>query len=229
MQITYVFHSCFVVETDRVVIVYDYWRDLNEGDLLRRLCGSDKSVYFVVSHFHHDHFNEEIFKVTNAFFLVSYDVLRRKRIPENVDFHELRPGYTFKDQRIEVHSFRSTDIGVCTLLSLPEVGTVFHAGDCNNWYFKGENNLLKVSPENMDKLFRSILRDVYSVAPSVDHVMFPLDPRLGEEMVRGVVQWLDTIKTGVLYPMHYWNEKQIMLEGVELLKLKFPDTFFYVP
>lgn len=228
MQISYVFHSCFVVETERVLIVYDYWKDGSDGDLLRRLSTTDKSIYFIVSHFHLDHFNEVIFNVQNALFLLSYDVVRRKKIPEHIPYHILRPGHVYKDQRLEVHSFRSTDIGVCTLLRMSEFGSFFHAGDCNNWYFEKDFNLLKITPDNMEKLFLSILGDVRNVSSSVDHVMFPLDPRLGGEMLRGVVQWLDTIKTRNLYPMHYWDNKNIVMEELEKLKSKYPETTFCV-
>lgn len=229
MQISYVFHSCFVVETDSVIIVYDYWMDGGDADLLHRLSLSDKSVYFVVSHFHMDHFNAVIFNVSNAVFLLSYDVVKRNVIPDGITYHVLRPGHVFKDHCLEVHAFRSTDIGVCTLLLLPHDDSVFHAGDCNNWYFNEGQSLLKVTPEYMDKLFLSVLRDIRKVVSGVGHVMFPIDPRLGPEFLRGVVQWLDTIQTECLYPMHFWDKKQMMLQGLEILKEKYPDTFFYVP
>lgn len=55
MELTYLYHSGFVVETDRCVLVFDYWMDpANVMERLVNPCG-DKHVYVFVSHFHRDH------------------------------------------------------------------------------------------------------------------------------------------------------------------------------
>ena len=59
--IHFLHHSGFIVETDRIVLVFDYYRDplhvlesiLSEQETI------NKAVYFFVSHVHGDHFNTE--------------------------------------------------------------------------------------------------------------------------------------------------------------------------
>lgn len=81
MELTYLYHSGFVVETDRCVLVFDYWMDpANVMERLLNPCG-DKHGYVFVSHFHRDHFNKHIFgwreaNPRTAFtYLLSRDIL----------------------------------------------------------------------------------------------------------------------------------------------------------
>ena len=39
----------------------------------------------------------------------------------------------------------------------------------------------------------------------MDRVMFPVDPRLGTDFMRGAQQFIDRIKTSVFVPMHFWE------------------------
>lgn len=81
MELTYLYHSGFVVETDCCVLVFDYWMD--PANVMERLVGScgDKHVYVFASHFHRDHFNKHIFGWREAnpraafTYLLSRDIL----------------------------------------------------------------------------------------------------------------------------------------------------------
>ena len=59
MQLTYIFHSGFSLETDRCILVFDYWMD--PAGVMLRLLQSPKPLYVFSSHFHEDHFNRDIF------------------------------------------------------------------------------------------------------------------------------------------------------------------------
>lgn len=51
MKITYIHHSCFVVEIEDCIFVFDYYKGkLPEFD-------KNKRIIFFVSHSHGDHFN----------------------------------------------------------------------------------------------------------------------------------------------------------------------------
>lgn len=50
MQLTYIFHSGFVLETDRCILVFDYWMD--PAGVIPRLLQSPKPLYVFSSHFH---------------------------------------------------------------------------------------------------------------------------------------------------------------------------------
>ena len=60
MRLTYIFHSGFAIETDRCILIFDYWMD-PEG-IVPQLLKTEKPVYVFSSHFHEDHFNREIFR-----------------------------------------------------------------------------------------------------------------------------------------------------------------------
>lgn len=81
MQLTYIFHSGFALETDRCILVFDYWMD--PAGVMSRLLRSPKPMYVFSSHFHEDHFNRDIFSwrtvKTNLRYILSKDILKHRR------------------------------------------------------------------------------------------------------------------------------------------------------
>ncbi len=228
MKLHYIYHSCFVVEADAYLIVYDYWRDNGEG-LLHRLIEErgDKRLYFVVSHFHEDHYNPEILGYGDARLLLSYDTVKRRRVPKLLPFISLRPGDEYEDEYLKLQALRSTDVGISTLTTLSDGTTLYHAGDNNNWYFlENEEEHIRCSLDEMEGLFISIVREMQKMSPEVDHVMFPVDPRLGNEMLRGAFQWLRHIRTAHFYPMHCWGRRDEVNRSLEQLRELFRETDF---
>ena len=212
MQLHYIHHSCFAAEEEDCLIVFDYW--LDPDGLLHRLLDNahSKAVYFIISHFHQDHYNPDIPQWSadnpNWHLLPSYDTVRRRRIDKSLPLAILRFGEEVSTPHFHLKAYRSTDVGVCTVITLRNGTTLFHAGDCNNWYFPpaadpSDIDRVKVTDDQMEKLFLSILRDIRHDYPSIDHAMFPVDPRLGQEMLRGPFQLLNAIHIGHLHPMHY--------------------------
>lgn len=216
-RIEYIYHSCFAVVGETCLIVYDYWRD--PSGRLHELLGEcdDKPVYFIVSHFHEDHFSPEVVvqcqRHPQWHLLPSYDTVRRRHIDKALPLAVLRFGEEVVTPHFRLKVYRSTDVGVSTVVELPDdvegrMLTLYHAGDNNNWYFPERQrhedaSRVKVSREEMEKLFLSILRDIRRDYPHLDHAFFPVDPRLGQEMLRGPKQLLKTIDVGHLHPMHY--------------------------
>lgn len=33
IKLTYIFHSCFMLETEQCVLIFDYWKDSPDGDV----------------------------------------------------------------------------------------------------------------------------------------------------------------------------------------------------
>lgn len=204
MTLTYVFHSCFMLETERSIVVSDFWKDSPGGIVRSTLGQTTKQVYFLASHFHADHFNREIFDISvphgKKVTILSRDIIRRKRAKADEADVILRRGEAYSDDMIRVKAFGSTDSGVSFMLET-EGKTVFHAGDLNNWHWQEESTPQEI--KKMDGDYKAILRDIKAEYPAVDIVMFPIDPRLGSDFGRGARQWLETIKTGLLVPMHF--------------------------
>ena len=170
-----------------------------------------KDVYFIISHFHEDHYNPDIptWCQQNAkwHILPSYDTVRRRRIDKELPLAVLRFGERVETPHFILTSYHSTDVGVSTVTELHDGTTLFHAGDCNNWRFPEPTDegadRVKVSQDQMEKLFLSIVRDIKKDYPKLTHAMFPVDPRLGQEMMRGALQLLKSIEVKHFHPMHY--------------------------
>ena len=226
LLIRFIYHSCFAVETDTALVVLDYSKDDADGSLHKLIeSRGARQLYFVVSHFHEDHYNAEVLDFADARLLVSYDTQKRRRIPKELPMAIMRPGDTYEDENLRLNALRSTDVGISSLITLPDGTTIYHAGDNNNWYFPhDEEEHIRCSVDEMEGMFMSNLREVRNLVKSVDHVMFPIDPRLESEMLRGACQWLQQIKTGHLYPMHTWDCWKEVNEGVRELRDLFPET-----
>ena len=234
LTILYIYHSCFAMVNDRTIIVFDYWQDDAAQSLHKLLVHSDKQVYFIASHFHGDHYNQDILswplKKTPKY-LLSYDIIKKKHVPaEKADF-VMRPGLVYEDENFKLRAFRSTDIGVSMGITLPDGTVLFHAGDLNNWYFTEEEqdaDKLKVTLRQMEGLYLSVVREISKTYPRINHLMFPIDPRIGKETLRGARQWLRAIHTDNFYPMHYWEQYNDMAESILQLRTEFTDTTFVI-
>lgn len=214
MELHYIHHSCFGAEAEGCLVVYDYWQD-PEGllpPLLDKAQERGAEVFFVVSHFHDDHYCPSLpdwCRQNERFHLIpSYDTVRRRHIDKTLPLAVLRYGERVETPYFTLRAYRSTDVGVSTVTRFADGTTLFHAGDCNNWYFPqadpaDPDSPIRIPPDQMEKLFLSILRDIRQDFPHLDHALFPVDPRIGQEMLRGPLQLLRTIDIGVLHPMHY--------------------------
>lgn len=228
ISVNYIYHSCFAIESDDVLLVYDYWKDSLDGRLANLIENrGERQLYFIVSHFHEDHFNPEIQNYDGARLLVSYDTAKRRRIKPPIATAILRPGETYEDELLCLNALRSTDVGIASLTTLPDGTTIYHAGDNNNWYFpENEDEHIRCTLDEMEGMFISNLREVRAITKSVDYAMFPVDPRLESEMLRGACQWLQQIHTRHFYPMHCWGRWSEITDGIGQLKELFPETEF---
>ena len=81
MTLRYIFHSGFLIETARCILVFDYWMD--PADVMSGYMNTCKHVYVFSSHFHEDHFTKEILKwknrIPNITYILSKDILKRRR------------------------------------------------------------------------------------------------------------------------------------------------------
>lgn len=204
IKLTYIFHSCFMLETEQCVLIFDYWKDSPEGDVKKMLEHTGKRVYFMASHFHEDHFNPEIIAMNvpngDKRIILSRDIIRRHRAKETDADVVMRKGDVYNDEYIKIKAFGSTDAGVSFMLET-DGKKIFHAGDLNNWHWEDESTPQEV--KKMEGDFKAVLRDIKAEYPTVDLAMFPVDPRLGTDFARGARQWLQTIKTTYLAPMHF--------------------------
>lgn len=233
--VKYIYHSCFVLESDDVVVVFDYWKD-PLGYLHDILANTQKQVYVFVSHFHEDHYNPEILRwghgderiTVQPRLMLSYDTVRKRRVQRTLVRDIMNPEKFYEDEYIRAIYYRSTDIGVAVALTFSDGSTAFHAGDLNNWYFT-EGDHLKVSLDEMEGMYMSVVRSVRANIEHFTHVMLPIDPRLESNMLRSSMQWLNKIYTDNFYPMHFWHRYSLMAESLTEMQHLFSDTTFWYP
>ena len=81
MTLTYIFHSGFVLETEQSILVFDYW--LDPSGVMDSVLRSEKPMYVFSSHFHEDHFTNEIFEwkkqKPNITYILSKDIYKHRR------------------------------------------------------------------------------------------------------------------------------------------------------
>lgn len=218
--LSYIFHDCFLVETQGANLVFDYWKERveNRGELPGFLENIDreKPLYVFVSHHHKDHFVKDIFEWQKSFpgihFILSYDTARfcrhilsptsiykgAKPAPERVTV--MRPGDTFSDGLVEVAAFGSTDIG-CSYAVVAGGERIFHAGDLNAWIWLDESTDAEVRKALGD--YRKILSDIKGRFDSFDIAMFPVDSRIGREYWTGAEMFLNHFNVKQFVPMHF--------------------------
>ena len=231
----YIYHSCFVVENDDVIVIFDYWKD-PLGYLHDILADTQKTVYVFISHFHEDHYNPEILKWGRGDerihicprLMLSYDTVRKRRVQRTLVRDIMNPERFYEDEHIRANYYRSTDIGVSIAITFSDGSTLFHAGDLNNWYFENGDNL-KVSLDEMEGMYMAVVRMVRADIPHFNHVMLPIDPRLESNMLRSSMQWLNKIYTDNFYPMHFWNQYSLMADNLREMQHLFPSTTFWCP
>lgn len=197
MQLTYIFHSGFALETDHCILVFDYWMD--PAGVMPRLLQSLKPLYVFSSHFHEDHFNRDIFswqtRKANVRYILSKDILKHRRAQKEEADAWLGKGATWEDELLRVTATGSNDSGVSWVIET-DGKRIFHAGDLNNWYARfltddyhgglvySPDFGIDIDPAKEEKRFLGELKDIRKLTDRFDVVMFPVDGRIGNGYTR---------------------------------------------
>lgn len=222
MKVTFVHHSCFVVDLERKTLVFDYFdkEKINGYHFTGELpeFERNKPVYFFASHRHQDHFDLNILKMADQNpqfrYVLSKDIrlganyLRRNGIPlairEKITF--VAPDKSCRLSDLQIETLRSTDEGVAFYIETEGV-SIFHAGDLHNWYFEGAGGLVNGKMENG---FKAALRRLEEKHINLAFVV--LDGRLGIHKYRGLDYFMQHISADYVFPMHMWQEYNLIGE-----------------
>ncbi len=216
MTLTYIFHSGFVLETEKSILIFDYWMDI--AGVVPPFLKKDKHVYVFASHFHEDHFNKDIFvwrKQRGCItYILSKDIYRHRRASKEEADVWLAKGGTWTDGSLSVWATGSTDSGVSWIVET-ESKRIFHAGDLNNWYARflseaepgqtihSEEMGEDIDPIAHEKQYLGELKDIRKISDSFDVVMFPIDGRIGNGYTLGGRQFIERFKVKLFVPMHF--------------------------
>ena len=210
MKLIYLYHSGFALLGEGYTLIFDYFEDsvsADKGIVHEQLLSREGRLYVFSSHAHADHFNRQILSWKalrpDIVYLLSTDIPLSDKDKENGNLHTLAKGDTYRDEYLTVRAFGSTDIGISFLVQTPEGATVFHAGDLNNWHWMDECE--EAEWRGYEHAFLQELQLIRKYTETVDVAMFPVDPRLGKEYMRGPQQFVEMIKTFIFVPMHFWD------------------------
>ncbi|MBE5960053.1 MAG: MBL fold metallo-hydrolase [Lachnospiraceae bacterium] len=211
MKITYISHSGFLVETEKYVFLFDYFKGTIPP------IPKEKKLIVCASHKHHDHFNAEIFQLIkeheDTLFLLSKDIkmsdgyMDRLQVPENAR-DKIR--YIGKNQELdlneEIHieTLTSTDEGVAFIISVEEK-TIYHAGDLNWWSWRGES---EAEYKEMTSAFMCEMKKLEG--RTLDVAFIPLDPRQEERFWWGFNTLMRTASVKTAFPMHCWDDYSVI-------------------
>lgn len=199
MKITYIHHSCFSVELDKSILLFDYFK----GDLPK--FDKNKKLYVFSSHQHYDHFSSVIFNLEkeyeNVKYILSNDISCRKS--ENTVFVGVNKDIEVDELRIR--TLESTDLGVAFLINV-EGKNIYHAGDLNWWHWEGENT----DAQNKDAGDRFKHEMKKLKGKKVDVAFLPLDSRQGKQFYLGFNEFMNMTNTKYAFPMHFWRTYRII-------------------
>ena len=208
MQVTFIGHSGFLVETEGSYYLFDYY----QGTL--PTLNPDKPVVVLVSHGHRDHYNPEALSLLEEQgmkridLVLSSDIPAAKR-PAGRPCLVVSPGETHTlAQGQTLTTYDSTDMGASFLLRDGE-DWFFHAGDLNDWVWEGEpeednRQMTQAYRGEIDRLARDL-----SGRP-LDAAFVVLDPRQEGTYDRGMAYFLEQVPARRVYPMHFWGQPQVI-------------------
>lgn len=203
LKVTYIYHSGFLVETERSYLLFDYWK----GEI--PAMDYKKELYIFASHGHRDHFSDDIFKLENRCEKVQYilssdikDSTRNWAKAENVHF--MAPHETLDVDGVHVETLFSTDEGVAFLVQV-DGRSIYHAGDLHWWHWPGE-------PEEDNEWHRQAFQKemTYLSGKEFDCAFVVLDPRQEEAGEWGMDYFLKTARSRYIFPMHCWNNYRMI-------------------
>lgn len=210
MKVYYVYHSCFIIETDSTFLIFDYFnnkgssnQDFDFNELLINALNSHKALYVFSSHSHHDHFNTEILswcnKKEDTYYILSSDI----KLYTNLDkLYMLNKNEEISINNVNINTFGSTDEGISFLVSVDDCN-IFHAGDLNWWKWMDDT---PEEEKEMENAFKSILKDIIIKDVNIDIAFFPVDGRLENNYMYGGKYFIEQIRPKVFIPMHFWED-----------------------
>ena len=216
MKVIFVHHSCFAVEIDQAVLIFDYFG----GDRVEGFSFSGKlpdyapgtPVYLFASHSHRDHYDLDVLRWKERYPNIRYIFSKDIRISPNfLKKHDIDPQirervlmvapdkqYTLDE--LSITTLRSTDVGVAYYVSYHGV-CVYHAGDLNDWRREGAGDLIN------GREMRDYRKQIRKLSRKPIHFAFvPMDPRLEEFSFEGIDYFLRNTDAEYVFPMHMWQD-----------------------
>lgn len=198
LEVIYLEHSGFVVDTGSNLLVFDYYKD--PAGIVDKLLQVQKKVWVFSSHSHADHFNPVIGNWDSSVtaYIFSEDIRDAGGLAgvngDKVCY--MKPYETSEIGSLTITTYGSTDEGVSFLVEV-DGWTIFHAGDLNWWHWKED------TPENIKLAEDGFRKEMERLAGlKFDLAFFPVDSRLEEYRAIGVEEFCRQVDVKQLAVMH---------------------------
>jgi L-ascorbate metabolism protein UlaG (beta-lactamase superfamily) len=191
MVVTFLQHASFLVECEKVALLFDYF----DGEVT---LPENKDLIVFASHRHGDHYNKRIFDLPARAFVLSDDI-PAEDIPHGIVVHRMGSHQRIEVEGLVARTLQSTDEGVAFLLEV-EGKVIYFAGDLNNWFWEEEGEAYTSWME------REYHKELDRLPSAIDVAFVPVDPRLGKRYGLGARDLLERVSVSYLVPMHMWGE-----------------------
>lgn len=222
MQVIFIHHSCFLVEIDDKVLIFDYFDGtrVNGYTFTGKIPDyePDTRIYMFASHSHQDHYDLDILRWADKYENIRYIFSKDIRIsPHFLSKHgidpEVRkrvqfvaPDKSYEVDDLKIKTLRSTDAGVAFYVEVNGV-SLFHAGDLNDWRMEGAGDLIN------GRMQRAYQHEMKKLADLPINIAFiPVDKRLNEHQFRGIDYVLKSTSAEFVFPMHMWQDYSAISE-----------------
>ncbi len=193
MKITFIHHSCYVIEDEDTQIIFDY----TQGALPPK---NDKGRVFVVTHSHQDHFSRRIFRLDGDLYLLSSEI----SAPADLPVLHLSPFEEVTLQDLHIKTSGSTDQGLSIQLTLGGKN-ILHAGDLSIWHWPEDSQEERRQMEaDFDRYLKVFEGD------NLFALFFNVDYRLGEEYIHGPRAAIERLSPAHFFPMHFTEHPDIL-------------------
>lgn len=216
MRVIFIHHSCFVVEVEEKVLIFDYFKGdrvpgYRFGGVLPEY-DADTPVFVFASHSHKDHFDMDVLRWTEQYHNIHYIFSKdAKMSPNFLKKHGINPAVrdkilyvgpnaSYEVEDVKIETYRSTDAGVAFLVETNGV-SLYHAGDLNNWKWEGAGELVNGAMETNYKIQIRKLEN-----KNINLAFVPLDPRQGQYEDLGMDYFLRHTNAEYVFPMHMWQD-----------------------
>ncbi|MEQ8904252.1 MBL fold metallo-hydrolase [Ekhidna sp.] len=201
LNVWYLHHSGWMVETDNHLLIFDYFPDeLNQENkeavsslLSQMIEGANKHVLFIISHEHKDHYSNEIYQwkdLDRVQYVYGWDY--NSELDSYISAPPDSQNVTVGSLKI-IRSIPATDLGSGFLITVDDV-VIFHSGDHAQW----------ASEYKMQ--FRSEVDKVAEYDTKIDLAFMPISRGtcgdVTTDLTEGVVYTLNKLKPRFFFPMH---------------------------
>lgn len=202
-KVTYLDNCGFVVRTDGVVMVFDYWRDPTHSLVKELKHNPEDQVVFFVSDNKEGHFNTDIFNLgqnRKRTYVVANEVLSFTGNTE-----EPVAGMSAGDKienvagSLTVQAFGDDEKGVSFVVTTKDGEVIFHGGDLSPMHKDVKDGRKAASEASR---FTTIVRRIANDVPEIDLAFLEVDPAWGDDFAKGAEEFINTVNVANFIPMH---------------------------